>query len=356
MKIGLVGLPKSGKTTIFNALTKSHAEVALYSSAKAEPNLATINVGDERIDKLTGIYQPKKTIYATLDISDFAGMQKETESSEAMPAAVMQLVRNSHALAVILRNFENELGEAPDPVVELGKIKDEFILSDLIIVEKRQNAMAKTKKAGLKTPALELEDKLMTRISKKLNNMESLIGMELSPDEAKAIRGYQFLTLKPIMVILNSGEDNYGKNQQTIDTIAKQHPIIEYAGNFEMEISRMEDEEEVKAFMEDMGITQSARTVLTSTAYKLMGYISFFTVGPDEVRAWNIQKGDTAIEAAGTIHSDLARGFIRAECFSYDDFMAAGSEKGVKEAGKFRLEGKEYQVADGDILNIRFNV
>ncbi len=158
------------------------------------------------------------------------------------------------------------------------------------------------------------------------------------------------------MVILNSSEDSYHQNPETIQTISATYPIIEFAGSFEMDLAQLEDEGEARMFMEDMGISESARDRLTRIAYEILGYISFFTVGSDEVRAWNVRTGDNAVDAAGTIHSDLARGFIRAECFHYDDLISAGSEKGVRDIGKFRLEGKDYLVKDGDILNIRFNI
>jgi ribosome-binding ATPase YchF (GTP1/OBG family) len=179
--------------------------------------------------------------------------------------------------------------------------------------------------------------------------------MTLSPDEERMVRGFQFLTKKPLMAILNSDEARYGKNEPMLAEISKTCRVIEFAGKFEMELSRL-DEDEAGLFMEDMGIRESAYRRLTTLAYETLGYISFFTVGSDEVRAWNVRDGNTALDAAATIHSDLARGFIRAECFSYRDFLQCGSEKGVRETGLFRLEGKEYRVQDGDILSIRFNV
>jgi ribosome-binding ATPase YchF (GTP1/OBG family) len=179
--------------------------------------------------------------------------------------------------------------------------------------------------------------------------------MELSGEEEKAVRGFQFLTKKPLMVILNSEETNFGKNGSLLIEIEKTQRAIEFAGKFEMELSRLDDEE-AALFMEDMGIPESAYRRLTNLAYEILGYISFFTVGSDEVRAWNVRRGDTALDAAAAIHSDLARGFIRAECFSYEACLQYGSEKSIREKGLFRLEGKEYRVQDGDILNIRFNV
>jgi ribosome-binding ATPase len=170
------------------------------------------------------------------------------------------------------------------------------------------------------------------------------------------IRGFRFVSKKALMVVLNSDEDRFGKNRDLIREIGENYEVVEFAGKFEMELSLLADEEEARMFMEDMGIEESARRRLTRTAYRILGYISFFTVGTDEVRAWNLRGGDTALEAASTIHSDLARGFIRAECFSYADWAELGSEKALREKGRMRLEGKEYTVRDGDILSIRFNV
>lgn len=354
MKLGLIGLPKSGKTTIFNALTGAQAEVTAYATGKIEPNLASVPVDDERVTKFAELYRPKKTVHATIDISDFVGTTGEKAS--ALSPAMLQLIRNNDALAMVVRNFENDLEGAAKPAVDIAGIEDEFVLADLIIVENRLERIEKGAKKGQKTPQILAEEKLMHRLAEQLNNSLPVRNLEYSAEEKQLLTGFQFLTLKPVMVILNSDESNFGKNQYLLDSIAAHYPAIECAGTFEMELAGL-DEEEKSAFMADMGITESSRSRMTRTAYELLGYISFFTVGEDEVRAWNIFRGDTALTAAGTIHSDLARGFIRAECFSYADFVACGStEKGVKERGKFRLEGKEYVVADGDVLNIRFNV
>jgi len=356
VKIGIIGLQNSGKTTVFNALTGSQAQVTNYSTAKAEPNLATINVADERIDALSKMYNPKKTIYATIEVMDFVGVTKGSSQEGAFSGEYMRLIKTTDALAIVLRNFENEMGEAPNPVEDLGIIDEELLLSDLILVEKRLEKIEQGFKRGQKTPALAAEEKVLRKMHEVLNEMKPIHTMDLNEDEEKIVRGYQLLTQKPSVVIVNSSESNYGQNKEIIEHIEKAHSCIEFAGTFEMELSQLEDAEEKAMFMGDMGIEVSARDRLTRAAYEAMGYISFFTVGEDEVRAWNIVRNDTAIKAAGTIHTDLARGFIRAECFSYDALIDCGSEKGVKEKGQFRLEGKEYVVQDGDILNIRFNV
>ena len=357
MKIGLVGLPKSGKTTIFNALSKSHAEVSAYSGGKAEPNLASVSVEDERLTRLAEIVKPKKTVYVSLDLMDFAGFAVHESDSAAFSPELLQLIRLNDALAVVLRNFPSDLEEDPSPFERLSTIESEFLLADHIIVENRLERIDKTRRTGQFTPLLESEQKLLKRIEAVLDTGQPLREMELEESEKKAVNGFKFLTLKPVMVVLNSAENNFGQNAALVEELGKKYPTIECAGKFEMELSQLDDEAEIEAFLADMGIAESARLRLTKTAFNMLGYISFFTIGKDEVRAWNIVRGDTAIDAAGSVHTDMARGFIRAECYSYDDFIeCGGEERAVKEAGKFRLEGRDYVVKDGDMLCFRFNV
>jgi GTP-binding protein YchF len=273
-----------------------------------------------------------------------------------MAGEVLRLVRNVDALAMVVRNFADDMSGEPDPAEDLRMLGEEFLLADLIIAEKRLEKIEAGYKRGIKNPQIQAEEKVLRRISEQLNEMKPIREMEISDEERRIIRGFQFLTLKPIVVILNSSEETFGNSTGVVESISTQAPVVEFAGTFEMELAQLDSEEEARAFMEDMGITESARDRLTQVAYDVLGYISFFTVGEDEVRAWQICRGDTAVDAAGAIHSDLARGFIRAECFTYDDLTAGGSEKAVKEKGLLRLEGKDYVVKDGDVLSIRYNV
>jgi len=358
MKIGISGLPKSGKTTIFNALTKSEAETSLYDN-KTEPNLGTVQVLDERITKLSEIYKPNKTIYANIEFIDFPAMTEDNESHQFLSANSMTLLKNTDALALVLRNFSDpvldETYHKADPVKDFKSIYEQFILSDLITAEKRLEKIELGYKRGIKTAAIQLEEKVLRQICDILNQEKPILELDLTEDEKKTVRGFQFLSQKPILLVLNSDENNLYKNAEIIAKLKEYGDCIELAGKFEMELSRLE-EDEANMFMEDMNIKESAINVFTKSAYSVLGYISFFTVGTDEVRAWTITNGDSALEAAGKIHSDLARGFIRAETFNYKDFEAHGSEKAIREKGLFRLEGKTYIVKDGDILNIRFNV
>ncbi len=356
MRIGLIGLPNSGKTTIFNALTKLEAPVTAYTNAKAEPNVAVVDVADDRVGRLSGMYRPRKTIFPTIEFIDFAGVAERSAKDGPLSGLNMELIKTADALALVVRNFFTEPGDLPTPLDDIEKTMDELLISDLIIAENRLERIAHAYMRGKKTNALEMEEKALRRIVDHLSENRVISDLELDRDQEKIVRGFQFLTQKPFMVILNSGEQGFGGNGDFLSEIEKEHRVIEFAGKFEMELSGLNDPEEEKLFMADMGIQESARDRLTHLAYELVGYISFFTVGSDEVRAWNIHKGDTALEAAGAIHSDLARGFIRAECFNYDDLVGCGSEKSVREKGRFRLEGKNYMVRDGDILSIRFNV
>jgi len=355
MKIGLVGLPNSGKTTIFNALTRSEAEVTSYANQKAEPHIAVIEVADERIVHLTEMYHPKKTTYAAIEIVDFVGISQGTSNNGGFSQSFVALLKTLDALALVVRNYRDGLMGEPDPARDVDTILTEFILSDLIITENRLSKIEEWYRRGKRTSELESEEKLLRRIEAELNENRPVRNMSLTKDEELIIAGFQFVTHKPMLVILNSDEKNFSTNNELIESLDTRFSTVEFAGKFEMELSRLDDDEGA-LFMADMGIEESARDRLTRCAYELLGYISFLTVGTDEVRAWTIHRGDTALQAAGTIHSDLARGFIRAECFSYDELLECGSEKGVRDQGWFRLEGKNYTVRDGDVLSIRFSV
>jgi len=356
MKIGLIGLQNSGKTTIFNALTGLEAEVTSYSSQKIEPNQGIVQVEDERVSKLSEIYNPKKTIYATIEYIDFVGLTGRSENKDVFSGSAMGLVKTSDAIALVVRNFDDPTsGDSQSAISDVEAIESDMLISDLIIAEKRMEKVELSKKRGIKDAALQIEEKALLKIIEHLENSEPIRTLNLPAEEEKSIRGFQFISQKPLLIILNSDEDNFGKSATILEELQKRFKAIEFAGTFEMELNKL-DMEEATEFMQDMNIKESARDRLTKFSYELLGYCSFFTVGEDEVRAWTITKGDDAVEAAGKIHSDLARGFIRAECFSYKDLIQTGSEKNVREKGLFRLEGKKYIVQDGDILNIRFSV
>ena len=356
MKIGLTGLSFSGKTTIFNALTGSQLPMGAFTDSAAEPNQAVISVPDDRVDELVNLYQPQKTAYSTLELMDFPGLSDSTSDSSTQSSNTLRQMKNLDALGLVLKNFSDDLTGDPNPESDLDKIYSELLISDLMIVENRLERIEWGYKRGQKSPEIQNEAQVLRKIHQQLDRNEPISRIELSDIELRIIRGFQFLTLKPTLIILNSGEENFNRNSTFVQKLETRYPLVEFAGKFEMELMQIEDPDEMELFMVDIGISDSARNRLSRNAYEILGYISFFTVGTDEVRAWNILRNSTAITASAAIHTDLARGFIRAECFAYSDLIIAGDEATVKKNGKFRLEGKDYIVQDGDILGIRFNV
>ena len=358
MRIGIIGLPKSGKTTIFNALTGSEHPTDKYLPAAEEANIGVVQVIDPRITALSELYKPKKTIYATIEYLDFPGIfSSHTENPEN---ALFSSIKNNEGFVLVLRAFaDSELdgiyGDV-SPMQQLEIFETEMLLADQIVAERRIEKILLGYRRGLKTPAIQIEEQCLREICTQLEAGIPIRDMELKPEDEKSIRGFQFFSQKPLLVLLNCAEDKLSEQQDILAQLeAKSYLAEAIAGRFEEELSKLEDDE-AELFMADIGIAESIRDRLTHLCYKLLGYVSFFTVGEDEVRAWTIVQGDNAVIAAGKIHSDLARGFIRAECFRYDDIMTHGSEKVLKEKGLFKLEGKEYIVKDGDIISVRFNV
>ncbi len=353
IKIGLVGLPKSGKTTIFNAVTGSEAETSDYYSGATKPNLATVEVADERLDYLEGIYDPHKKIFATIEYIDFIGIKHDEVKKEIFSGELLGIIRMVNALGLVVRGFDVP-GSPAQPEQDIETLETEFLFSDLAICEKKVDSLSKQYTKGGKNPDIEKELKLFQKCYDCLSENKMLKTLEFTTYEEKVLRGFQFLTLKPMFVILNVDEEIFGKNRQLKDKLSEKYKIVEIAGKFEMELHQLEETEALE-FMEEYNIKESAVNKLTRISYDTLGLISFFTIGKDEVRAWTLKNGETALDAAAEVHTDLARGFIRAERFTFDDLKECGSEKELKASGKFHLEGKEYVVQDGDIICIRHN-
>ena len=344
MKVGLIGHRGAGKTTLFNMLTGLQAQVGGFGG-KEEVHLGVIKVPDSRIDKLSQIFKPQKTTYAEIRFTDFPPSEGE-ENLKSNNAIVTQM-REVDAMALILRDFDG----AADPLKQLNNLLTEMILADLTVVENRRSRLKKEK-------ARPQEENLLERCMKALENEESLRNLSFNADEEALASGFGFLSRKPLLVIFNQAEDKAGKPlDDSFQAELKRRGLqgLALAGKAEMEIAQL-DEADRMAFLKEIGIKEPARDRFIRVTYALMSLISFFTTGEDEVRAWTITEGTVARKAAGKIHSDIERGFIRAEAVAYDEFIAHGSEAKCKEAGKLRLEGKDYVVKDGDIIHFRFAV
>ena len=344
MKVGLIGRRGAGKTTIFNMLTGLQLQVGGFGG-KEDIHLGVIKVPDARIDRLSQIFKPKKTTYAEIRFTDFPPSQGE-DNLKSNQALVTQM-REVEAITLVLRDFD---GDA-NPLRELNELLTEMILADLTVVENRRGRLKKEK-------ARPLEEALLERCAAALENEESLRSLTYSADEENLASGFGFLSRKPLLVIFNQGDEKAGKPLEAnylADLNRRGLQGLGLAGKVEMEIAQL-DETDRAAFLNEAGIDEPARARFIRAAYGWMDLISFFTSGEDEVRAWTITQGTAARKAAGKIHSDIERGFIRAEVVAYDDFIVYGSEVKCKEAGKLRLEGKDYILKDGDIAHFRFAV
>jgi len=344
MKVGLIGHRGAGKTTLFNMLTGLQAQVGGHGG-KEEVHLGVIKVPDARVDKLSQIFKPRKTTYAEIRFTDFPPSQGE-QSLKSNDALVTQM-REVDAIALVLRDFE----PGANPLRELNDLLTEMILADLGVVENRRARLKKEK-------ARPLEETVLERCAKALENEESLRNLSFGADEENLLSGFGFLSRKPVLALFNQSDDKAGEPlAASYQEELKRRGLegLPLAGKVEMEIAQLEEADR-EAFLKEIGIKEAARDRFICASYRLMDLISFLTTGEDEVRAWTITQGTAARKAAGKIHSDIERGFIRAEVMAYEDFIALGSEAKCKEAGKLRLEGKDYVVQDGDIIHFRFAV
>jgi GTP-binding protein YchF len=358
MQIGIVGLPQSGKSTLFQTITKTHLDAS--SMLKGETHQAIIKVPDERLDKLTEIFNPKRKTSATIEVLDVVGLQKGDSGSTQFTSNFLGKVKNNDALIQVVRLFKSNVVPHPDGSVnmmrDIDSFETEFILSDLAIIEKRIETV---KKQVQKTSdeKLKRELPLLEKCHQVLQEEKPLRDAHLSNDELKMLNSFQLLTIKPMLIALNLDESQVNETGKYLDELAKKKlsshtKALFFFGKIEQEMSEL-SEKEAQIFMNEYGIQESALNSIIREAYDLLGLQSFFTCGEQECRAWTIKKGSTAQEAAGEIHTDFYNKFIRAETVGYDDFISAGTFSKARELGTWRLEGKEYIVKDGDIMIIR---
>ena len=345
MKIGLVGLPGSGKSTVFGALTGQAVETG-YAARGDRENLGSVKVPDTRVDALAGIYSPKKTIYAEISFTDLGGGHET-----GIDRKVLNAMRNVDALCQVLRAFPDEIGEPGNPVAEIRELETETLLADMEVIEQRIARLTKDRSdpRGLS---------LLERIQAALEAEQPIRRLSLSDEELKSLSGYALLTLKPLLLVLNVAEDELGDEVPlALRTEADRRGLglVMLSAPVEMDIAQFDDTDQ-QEFVESLGVNELAKNRFIRAAFDLIDLISMLTVGPDECRAWPIRRGLPAPKAAGKIHSDIERGFIRAEVTPWQELVERGSESKCRDAGVLRVEGKDYLIQDGDVVNFRFNV
>jgi len=366
MQTAIVGLAGSGKTTVFNTLTRGHAETGGFGGVTL--NVGVVKVPDERLDHLAEIFHPKKIVHADVTYVDLPAPPPSSEGhvgTEELPADHLARLRDSDALLHVVRAFDDPAHPHPegsvDPARDLERLDLEFILADLSMTERRLERLRTSGRHG--TPAereaAEREEIVLARLHEGLAAGKPIRDQGLDADEEKAIRGFRFLSQKPVLVLLNVGEGELAATPALVSRIASGYDhhdalVDALSARIEMELGELEPDE-AAVFMEELGIAESGLDRVIALTYRLLGLISFLTAGPDEVRAWPVRDGSTAVDAAGAIHTDLAKGFIRAETVGYEDLLTLGSIAEARKHGKLRSEGKTYRVQDGDVIEILFS-
>ena len=363
MKAGIVGLPNVGKSTLFNCLSNAKAQSANFPFCTIEPNLGVVNVPDSRLEKLEELVNPERVLPATVEIVDIAGLVKGASKGEGLGNQFLANIRETDALLHVVRCFDNDniihVDSSIDPVRDKETIDIELQLKDLEAVEKRLERVKRTAKTGNKEAQAELV--VLLRIEETLLKGISVRALDFSEKEMEFVLPLQFITIKPVLYVCNVDENSAVSGNKYVEKVREavkdeNAEVIVLAVGTEADITELEDYEERQMFLEDIGLEEAGVSRLIRSAYKLLNLQTYFTAGVKEVRAWTIPIGSTAPQAAGVIHTDFEKGFIRAETIAYNDYVEFGSESKVKEAGKMRVEGKDYFVKDGDVMHFRFNV
>ncbi len=363
MKAGIVGLPNVGKSTLFNCLSNAKAQSANFPFCTIEPNIGVVNVPDKRLEKLEELVNPEKVVPATVEIVDIAGLVRGASKGEGLGNQFLANIRETDAIIHVLRCFDNDnivhVDGSVDPIRDKETIDIELQLKDLESVEKRLERVNRTAKTGNKEA--QAEQAVLEKVQGILESGQSVRAMERSEKEAEFMQPMQFITDKPVLYVCNVDEASAKSGNAYVEQVKEaikeeQAELLVLAVATEADIAELESYEEKELFLDDLGLEEPGVSKLIRSAYKLLDLQTYFTAGEKEVRAWTINIGSTAPQAAGVIHTDFEKGFIRAEVMKYDDFVSFGSEIKVKEAGKLAVEGKDYVVADGDVMHFRFNV
>ena len=360
-KCGIVGLPNVGKSTLFNALTKAGIQAENYPFCTIEPNVGIVPVPDLRIDELAKIVKPERTLPTTMEFVDIAGLVAGASKGEGLGNQFLAHIRETDAIAQVVRCFDDDdivhVDGKIDPVSDIETINTELALADLDTVEKAIKRVMRTARSGNKEAIAQLD--LYERMYKHLGEGHSARSFELTDDEKLLVRELHLISIKPILFVANVAEDGFENNpylDQVKEIAEKENAeVVAVCASMEAEMSQLDDEERDE-FLEDLGLDEPGLNRVIRSGYSLLDLQTFFTAGVKEVRAWTVHKGATAPNGAGRIHTDFERGFIRAEVIAYDDFIECGGEQGAKDAGKWRLEGKDYILAEGDVVHYRFNV